>query len=178
MTHTPDTNNTDNNTDFVHQRHQPPTSLERPRELIMACVPMRSNVNISQIARAASSFAVEKLVLSGNPSLHKKIARDATSELTISIHRSIGPVIKKLKKDGYRIVGIEQTSNSQNIHQYTFQRRTVLVVGNERLGISEDVLALLDDVVELPVWGLPHSYNASTAANMVMFEYCRQFPTG
>ena len=169
---------TDETPGFVHQRHRPPTSLLRPRELIMACVPMRSNADISQIARAASSFAVEKLILTGNASLDKNIARDATSELTISIHRSIAPVLKKLKKVGYRLVGIEQTSHSKNIHQYAFQRRTVLVVGNERLGISEEVLALLDDVVELPVWGLPHSYNASTAANMVMFEYCRQFPTG
>lgn len=164
--------------EFVHQRHKPPTELAQPRELIVACVPMRSNVNISTIARAASSCAVQKLVLCGNASLDKKIARDATSELEISIHRSIAPVLKKFKQDGYRLVGIEQTSNSQNIHDYAFQRRTVLVVGNERLGISDEVLALLNDVVEIPVWGMPYSYNASTAANMVLYEYCRQYPQG
>lgn len=165
-------------TDFIHQRHKPPSNLDQTRELIVACVPMRSNVNISTIARAASSCAVEKLILTGNASLDKKIARDATSELAISIHRSLAPVLKKLKLEGYRLVGIEQTSNSKNIHEYSFQRKTVLVVGNERLGISEDVLTLLDDVVEIPVWGMPHSYNASTATNMVLYEYCRQFPRG
>ena len=165
-------------TEFVHQRHKFPTPLEQPRELIVACVPMRSNVNISQIARTASACAVAKMIICGNASLTNKIARDAVSELCISTHRSLAPVLKKLKTEGYRIVGIEQTSNSQNIHHFSFERRTVLVVGNERLGISDEILALLDDVIEIPVWGLPHSYNAASATNMALYEYCRQFPEG
>jgi tRNA G18 (ribose-2'-O)-methylase SpoU len=164
--------------DFVHLRHKSPTNLEQPRELIVACVPMRSNVNVSQIARTASACAVEKMIICGNTSLISKIARDAISALPISSHRSLGPVLKKLRQDGYSIVGIEQTSNSQNIHHFEFKRRTVLVVGNERFGISDDILALLDYTVEIPVWGLPHSYNAASAANMALYEYCRQFPVG
>lgn len=164
--------------EFEHQRHKGPSSLTQPRELIVACVPMRSNVNISQIARTASACAVERMIICGNASLTPKIARDATSELTISSHRSLAPVLKKLKKEGYHIVGIEQTSNSQNIHQYIFKRRSVLVIGNERLGISDEILSLLDEVIEIPVWGMPHSYNAASAANMALYEYCRQFPEG
>ncbi len=164
--------------DFVHQRHKSPTGLVQPRELIVACVPMRSNVNISQIARTASACAVERMIICGNASLTPKIARDATTELSISTHRSLGPVLKKLKQDGYSIVGIEQTSSSQNIHHFSFKRRTVLVIGNERLGIKDDILELLDDVIEIPVWGMPHSYNAASAANMALYEYCRQFPEG
>lgn len=164
--------------EFIHQRHKGPSELVRPRELIVACVPMRSNVNISQIARTASACAVEKMIICGNASLTPKIARDATSELSLSTHRSLNPVLKKLKQDGYAIVGIEQTSNSQNIHHFTFKRRTVLVIGNERLGIKDDILSQLDDVIEIPVWGMPHSYNAASAANMALYEYCRQFPEG
>ncbi len=164
--------------EFVHQRHKGPTELTRPRELIVACAPMRSNVNISQIARTASACAVEKMIICGNASLKSKIARDAVSELPVSTHRSLAPVIKKLKQDGYSIVGIEQTSNSQNIHHFSFTRKTILVIGNERLGITDEILALLDDVIEIPVWGMPHSYNAASAANMALYEYCRQFPVG
>ncbi len=164
--------------EYVHQRHKGPTELTRPRELIVACAPMRSNVNISQIARTASACAVEKMIVCGNASLKSKIARDAISELPVSTHRSLAPVLKKLKQDAYSIVGIEQTSNSQNIHHFSFPRRTVLVIGNERLGITDDVLSLLDFAVEIPVWGMPHSYNAASAANMALYEYCRQFPVG
>jgi tRNA G18 (ribose-2'-O)-methylase SpoU len=163
---------------FEHQRHKDGSSLERARELIIACAPMRSNVNISSIARTASACAVERLVLTGNASLISKIARDGAEQLDISIHRSLAPVLLKLRKDRYRLVGLEQTTNSTSMHSYGFERRTVLVVGNERTGLTEDVLKLLDDVVEIPVYGLPHSFNAATAASMAMYEYCRQFPHG
>ena len=86
--------------------------------------------------------------------------------------------MKGQNDEGYRLVGLEQTTNSTNMHSYSFSRRTVLVIGNERTGLTDDILKLLDDVVEIPVYGLPHSFNAATAASMAMYEYCRQFPSG
>ena len=139
---------------------------------------MRSNVNLSQIARTASACAVDRMILCGNARLIDKIACDGAEVLNIEIRRSLGPVLKKMSAEGYRIVGLEQTTNSKNLHDFAFERKSVLVVGNERLGISPEILDLLDDVVEIPVWGMPHSYNAATAANMALYEYCRQFPNG
>ena len=163
---------------FEHLRHKEVSALSRPRELIVACAPMRSNVNISSVARTASACAVERLVLTGNASLISKIARDGAEQLEVSIHRSLAPVLQKLRSDGYRLVGLEQTTNSTSMHSYNFSRRTVLVVGNERTGLTPEILELLDDVVEIPVYGLPHSFNAATAASMALYEYCRQYPTG
>lgn len=163
---------------FEHQRHKPGSSLNRPRELIVACAPMRSNVNISSIARTSSASAIERLILTGNASLISKIARDGISELEISIHRTLKPVLLRLRKEGYRLVGLEQTTNSENIHRYRFLRRTALVVGNERRGLTPDILEILDDVVEIPVYGLPHSFNAAIATSITLYEYCRQFPQG
>jgi len=163
---------------FEHLRHKKGSALSRPRELIVACAPMRSNVNISSVARTASACAVERLVLTGNASLISKIARDGAEELEVSIHRSLAPVLQKLRSDGYRLVGLEQTTNSMSMHSYNFSRRTVLVVGNERTGLTPEILELLDDVVEIPVYGLPHSFNAATAASMTLYEYCRQYPCG
>ena len=163
---------------FEHLRHKEGSALSRPRELIVACAPMRSNVNISSVARTASACAVERLVLTGNASLISKIARDGAEQLEVSIHRSLAPVLQKLRSDGYRLVGLEQSTNSASMHHYSFVRRTVLVVGNERTGLTPEILELLDDVVEIPVYGLPHSFNAATAASMALYEYCRQYPTG
>jgi tRNA G18 (ribose-2'-O)-methylase SpoU len=69
---------------------------------------------------------------------------------------------------------LEQTTGSQCLYDYRFRPKSVLVIGHERLGITDDVLAMLDAVVELPVFGVPHSYNAATAAAMALYEYCRQ----
>jgi tRNA G18 (ribose-2'-O)-methylase SpoU len=139
---------------------------------------MRSNVNLSRIARAASCCGLTRIVCTGPARLDRKIARDGADTIEIETHRTLSPVLDTLRREGYRLVGLEQTTHSQNLHKYAFLRKTVLVIGNERTGLTDELLERLDDVVEIPVWGPPHSYNAATAAMMAMYEYCRQFPQG
>ena len=163
---------------FNHQRHKPLTPLDRERTLILAFPQLRSNVNLSRIVRAASCFAVTKIVTCGNTKVDSKIARNGLDQICIESRRSLGPPLKKLKLEGYQLVGLEQTDSSSNIHEFQFARETVLVVGHERNGIPESVLTLLDAAVEIPVYGLPFSLNVATATSIAMCEYCRRFPQG
>jgi tRNA G18 (ribose-2'-O)-methylase SpoU len=139
---------------------------------------MRSNVNLSQIARVAGCCAVSKLICCGAARIVARIARDAAEALPIEVHRTLVPVLRKLRSEGFQLVGLEQTAGSRDLHQFRFRRETVLVVGNERLGLPDDVLQLLDHAVEIPVYGMPHSYNVAMAASMALYEFCRQFPNG
>jgi len=163
---------------FEHQRHKPPRELKTPRELILAFAPLRSNVNLSRIVRAASCCGMERIICTGPAKLDRKIARDGADAIRIESHRTLLPVLKELKSDGYRLVGLEQTTDSQSLHHHQFLRRTALVIGNERTGLTSEILHLMDDVVEIPVWGMPFSYNVATATIMALYEYCRQWPDG
>jgi tRNA G18 (ribose-2'-O)-methylase SpoU len=162
---------------FEQVRHRPPTPLGAPRDLVVACAPMRSNVNLSMIARTAGCCGVERMIMCGHAKLDQKIARDGADGVRLEVRNSLPPVLRTLRADGYRLVGLEQVTNSANLHTYSFNRRTALVIGNERAGLSDDELTLLDDCVEIPVWGLPYSYNVATATAMTLYEYCRQFPS-
>lgn len=164
--------------DFEHERHKPPRELVRPREIIVVCAPMRSNINLSRIARAAACCGLTRMICCGPAKLDRKIARDGADTIDIERHRTLVPVLERLLEEKFCLVGLEQASNSQDLHHYQFHRRTALVVGNERAGLTDDVLKLLDAVVEIPVWGLPYSYNVATATAMCLYEYCRQFPSG
>ncbi len=164
--------------DFVHQRHKPLAHLDRARELVLVCAPLRSNVNLSRIVRAASCSGVTRLIACGNPKIDARIARTERQAFDVEIRRSLSPVLKKLKAAGYQLVGLEQTTHSHNIHDFAFARRTALVVGNERLGLTAETLDVLDATVEIPVYGLPFSFNVATATAMALYEYCRQFPRG
>lgn len=163
---------------FSHQRHKMPRDLARSRDFVVACTAMKSNVNLSRILRLAGCCGVTRIVTSGRTKVDPKVARDAVETVSIEAHRSLVPALKRFRADGYRLVGLEQATESQDLHEYKFRRRTVLVVGNERTGLTDDILAELDDVVEIPVWGLPYSYNVATATAMALYEYCRQFPNG
>lgn len=161
-----------------HLRHKPFAPLDRPRELILACPSFKSTVNLSRIVRLAGCAAVEKVIACGTGKVDPTIARDGGNTVVIEPRRSLPPVLKKLKQAGYQLVGLEQTDRSQVLFDFSFPRRTVLVIGHERLGIDDEQLALLDEVIEIPVYGLPHSYNVVTATTMAVYEYCRQFPRG
>jgi tRNA G18 (ribose-2'-O)-methylase SpoU len=121
---------------------------------------------------------LERIICTGPAKLERRIARDGADTIRIESHRTLPPLLEQLRRDGYRLVGLEQTTGSQDLDGYGFERRTALVVGNERTGLTPELLERLDDVVEIPVWGLPYSYNVATATAMALYEYCRQFPQG
>lgn len=160
---------------FEHLRHKEPVPLAEQRPLVVACVPLRSNVNLSRIVRTAACCGVTRIVVAGQAKIDPKIARDGADCLEIEVRRSLPPVLKKMRTEGYVIIGLEQTTNSENIHTFKFPERAVLVIGNERLGLEQDVLDELDHVVEIPVYGKPFSYNVATATSMALYEYCRQY---
>ena len=159
-------------------RQKPLRSLAQPREIIVALPPMKSHVNLSRILRAAGCFGITRVIACGNASVVSKIARDADESVTVEIRRTLPPVLKKLRTEGYRLIALEQTDNSHCIYDYKFVRKCVLVIGNEKLGVEEEVLHMVDDVVEIPTYGLPYAQNAASSAIIGMYEFCRQFPDG
>jgi tRNA G18 (ribose-2'-O)-methylase SpoU len=162
----------------VQQRHKTPVALDPPRELVVACPPMRSNVNLSRIVRAASCCGVRRLICCGNARILPEISRETGDTIQIEIHRTLPPVLKRLGGEGFRLIGLEQTDRSESLYSFAFPRKTALVVGNERMGIEEEVLRILDAMVEIPVYGVPYAHNVATATAMALYEYCRQFPAG
>jgi hypothetical protein len=101
---------------FEHVRHRPPRPLLRERELVLACMPLRSRVNLSRIARAAGCCAVPRIVAGAPAKLDPEIARDAVQTVRLDVRRSLAPVLRELKAEGYRVVGLEQTTNSHDLH--------------------------------------------------------------
>lgn len=160
--------------DFIHQRHKPPVVLSPDCELLLACPPLRSGVNLSRIVRVASCCGVTRMVVSGRPKVDRKIARDGADRVQLESHRSLPPVLKRLAGEGYQLVGLEQASQSVCLYDFDFAPRTVLVIGHERQGLDQPTLDVLHHVVEIPVFGLPYSYNVATATAMALYEYCRQ----
>lgn len=158
-----------------HLRHKPPTQLKQPRELLLACPQFRSSVNLSRIVRLAGCAGISKIVACGQTKIDSKIARDAVESVEIQRRRTLHSWLKNKKTDSYRLVALEQSDKSECLYDYQFCRKTILVIGHERVGVSEEDLALVDDVVEIPVYGRPASYNVVTATTMAVYEYCRQF---
>lgn len=137
---------------------------------------LRSKANVAAILRTTGCCGIERVILEGDRKINRKIARDGAEQVTIENRRTLLPALLHLREEGYTLIGLEQTSNSSPIRGYTFPQNSVLVVGNERSGISQQILDILDDVIEIPVYGLPHSYNVATATSIALYEFRSQNP--
>ena len=69
--------------DFVQERHKARWPLDRPRELILACPPMRSNVNLSRIVRAAACCGIPRMICCGNARILPEISRETGDAIQI-----------------------------------------------------------------------------------------------
>lgn len=79
-----------------------------------------------------------------------------------------------LKRQGYALVGVEQTHNSVQLDQWKFKRETVILLGAEKEGIDADLLPLLDGCVEIPQSGQIRSLNVHVSGSLTIWEYTRQ----
>ncbi len=161
-----------------HVRHKAPTTLATPRQLQVACPHFKSSINLSRIVRLCGCAGVQQMIVSGNLKVDPKITRNAIEQVQLLRRRTLSQALIKLKNEGYCLVGLEQTNHSQVLYDYKFPRKSVLVIGHERHGLSQEELDIMQDLVEIPVYGMPHSYNVVTATTMAVYEYCRQFPNG
>jgi tRNA G18 (ribose-2'-O)-methylase SpoU len=162
----------------IHVRHKAPTCLAHERQLILACPQFRSGVNLARIVRLAGCAGIRRILACGQTRIDPRIARDAANYVEVVRCRSLAGRLRKLRDESYRIVALEQSDQSQCLYDFQFVRKTALVIGHERLGVGDAELALVDDVIEIPVYGQPASYNVVTATTMAVYEYCSQFREG
>ncbi len=80
------------------------------------------------------------------------------------------PEVARLKAEGWRVVALEQGEGSTHWRDVDYGDRTVLILGHERAGVSAPLLALADDVAELPVRGITNSLNVAMCASAVLYE--------
>ena len=74
------------------------------------------------------------------------------------------------KKLGYTIIGLEQTQNSINIKDYKFHEKTIIVLGNEKQGIPQDIINLIDNCIIIPQYGHIRSLNVHVSAAIMLWE--------
>ncbi len=119
---------------------------------------------------------IRKIIQCGPGKIDREITRDAIDFVEVVQRRSLVPVLTSLRSEGLPLFGLEQTTNSESLFTFSFPKKAGLVVGSEREGLDQEVLNLLDGVIEIPVFGVPASYNVATATTMAVYEYCKQYP--
>ena len=79
-------------------------------------------------------------------------------------------IIKKLKAEKFRIIGLEQTQSSVDYKKVKPSKRVLFIVGNEVEGVEKNILSLCDVVAEIPMLGEKESLNVSVAFGVALFR--------
>lgn len=148
-------------------------------DVILVLDNLQSAFNVGSIVRLSDAFGVKKIYFLGRTPfiLHEKVkktAKDADKHISCEQVSDIETLFSKLKFDGYTIWGVETGLTAVSIYDAKFDNKTAIVMGNEEIGISQKVVNLCDNIVEIPMKGFKNSINVSNACSVILYEYSRQ----
>ena len=139
---------------------------------------IRSIHNVGSIFRTSDSFLIEKIIISGYTATPendrmKKTALGSSDSVDWEYSDDIIETIKKLQKKDVKIISIEQADESLKIEKFDPVSGTkyAFIFGNEVDGVSDDIINVSDEVVEIPQVGTKHSLNVSVAAGIVLWDF-------
>lgn len=142
---------------------------------------IRSLNNIGSLFRTADCFLTEKIYLCGitatppHRDIHKT-ALGATDSVDWEYKKDPADAIADLREKGYKIIGVEQTDSSVQLHDFfpVKNARYALIFGHEVKGVSQDIIDMCDTCIEIPQFGTKHSFNVSVSAGIVIWEIFRK----
>lgn len=133
--------------------------------------------NTGSIFRLADAVAAEKVLLCGvtetPPNTRiKKASINTTEWVNWGYFQTTNEAIESLRKEvpGIQIIAIEQDNRSEPFDSVAYAFPLALMVSNETTGATQEVLALCDKIVEIPLWGVNKSLNVMVSLAIVLFQ--------
>jgi len=153
--------------------------LNQPKlPLILVLDNVTNSYNIGSFIRLADAFAIEKIIVCGELTISdkklRKASRNEAKWVCIEYSNSTALSLQALKDQDYTIFSVELCKQSVDYKEVTYPSPCVLVLGNERKGVSEAALQLSHQQIHIPMFGMGNSLNVSTAGAIVLAECASQ----
>jgi tRNA G18 (ribose-2'-O)-methylase SpoU len=165
--------------DSFEQLRQRPLE-RRVGDLVVVASLIDRAPNLGGLCRTCEIFGASRLVLGSKNVVAEKDFKSVSvsSEKWVDIEevmlKDLEMYLSSMKREGFTIVGVEQTAQSKKLVDFQFPRSTVLVLGNEKSGIPVEVIQLLDECVEIRQHGIIRSLNVHVSGALLIWEYSRQ----
>jgi tRNA G18 (ribose-2'-O)-methylase SpoU len=146
---------------------------------------IRSTHNVGSIFRSAEGFGVEKIILTGYtpyPShvgdkrlphlaekITKQISKTALDAEAIVPFKQYDFIEDWLAQNTLPLIALEQDPHSINLRDYCSPNEFVLLLGEEVDGITNELLAKCEAIVEIPMKGKKESFNVSVATGIALY---------
>ncbi|WP_441003563.1 TrmH family RNA methyltransferase [Pseudocolwellia agarivorans] len=153
--------------------------LQKPKlPLIVVLDNVTNSYNIGSFIRLADAFAIEKIIVCGELTISdkklRKASRNEAKWVTVEYSDSTTNSLQTLLDDNYTVFSVELCHESVDYKEIRYPKASVLVLGNERKGVSEAALKLSHHQIHIPMFGMGNSLNVSTAGAIVLAECASQ----
>ncbi|KAM9953052.1 hypothetical protein ACTFIR_008110 [Dictyostelium discoideum] len=154
---------------------------KKSRQSIIVCGTLIENTpNIAGLIRTCEIFNVEEVAIPNN----KLLSDPQFQRVSVSAEKWVPTIevtkpnlldyLKLKKKQGYSILGVEQTSQSKRLSSFQFPNKCLLLLGQEQNGIPAEYLSIIDYAVEIEQLGQIRSLNVHVSGSIVIWEYTQQ----
>ncbi len=156
-----------------------PTSLKEilggePR-LIAILEEVRDPGNAGTIIRAADSAGADAVILTGRSVdlYNPKVVRATTGSLfhlPVALAPDLDVVLQRVKAAGLQVLAADIKGEDLLAARASLAAPTAWLFGNEARGLSDELLALADRAITVPIYGRAESMNLATAASVCLYE--------
>ena len=134
--------------------------------------------NVSAIFRTCDAAGIPKVSLVYNlekfPKIGKKSSASAYKWIEKEKYKSVEDCYNHLRKEKFKIYASSLNSDSKNLYELDFTKKSVIVFGNEHRGLSKEAEELADERFFIPMFGMVQSLNVSVSAAITIYEIVRQ----
>ena len=152
--------------------------IETNSDYILALDSLQDPGNMGTIIRTADSANINQIIINKTTvdPYSPKVIRSTMGAIyrtNIIEVEDLKATLKEMKLKGFQIITTDLKA-TQSIYDINYNNKTVVVIGNEANGVSQEILQTADKKVIIPMLGKTESLNASIAASIMIYEYVRQ----
>ncbi len=141
-------------------------------ELEIAIENIAHDFNMGTIVRNANAFCVRRVHIIGRRQWNKRGAMVTNKYLDVVHHPSIDDFLASIKPD-YHLIAIDNQKGAENLAEDNLPLKSILIFGSESDGISPELLAKAETMVQIEQLGSTRSINVGVASGIAMYEWTR-----
>jgi tRNA G18 (ribose-2'-O)-methylase SpoU len=133
------------------------------------------DMNIGSIVRSANAFLAAEVHIIGRRRWNRRGAMVTDRYQHVRHHETVADFAAWADAASLPVIAIDNVEGSKPLPAADLPEACVLLFGQEGPGLSPEALAAASGVVEIEQYGSTRSINASAAAAVVMYEWCRRW---
>jgi tRNA G18 (ribose-2'-O)-methylase SpoU len=127
--------------------------------------------NIGSIVRTANAFNVAGVHIIGKRRWNRRGAMVTDRYLDVSHHPSVTDFAEQIRSDGCVIIGVDNLAGAVPLDRSELPQQTCLVFGSEGPGLTDELVAVCEQLVAITQYGSTRSLNAGAAAAIAMYHW-------